>query len=40
MIPTVIPHFDDLWEVAVRAINFPIKRVIGNTNLTFECTIL
>ncbi|GFX61489.1 uncharacterized protein TNCV_1030781 [Trichonephila clavipes] len=32
----VSPHFGGLWEAGVKSIKYPLKRVIGNTNLTFE----
>ncbi|GFS70154.1 integrase catalytic domain-containing protein [Trichonephila clavipes] len=34
--PTVSPHFGGLWEAGVKSIKYHLKRVIGNTNLTFE----
>ncbi|GFS77592.1 integrase catalytic domain-containing protein [Trichonephila clavipes] len=34
--PPVSPHFGGLWEAGVKSIKYYLKRVIGNTNLTFE----
>ncbi|GFV80136.1 integrase catalytic domain-containing protein [Trichonephila clavipes] len=34
--PPVSPHFGGLWEAGVKSIKYPLKRVIGITNLTFE----
>ncbi|GFX79096.1 integrase catalytic domain-containing protein [Trichonephila clavipes] len=34
--PPVSPHFGGLWEAGVKSINYHLKSVIGNTNLTFE----
>ena len=34
--PPGAPHFGGLWESAVRSAKFHIKRVIGDTTLTFE----
>ncbi|GFV25538.1 integrase catalytic domain-containing protein [Trichonephila clavipes] len=34
--PPVSPHFGGLWEAGVKSIKYHLKRVIGNTNLTFE----
>ncbi|GFT13991.1 integrase catalytic domain-containing protein [Trichonephila clavipes] len=30
------PHCGGLWEAGVKSIKYQLKRVIGNTNLTFE----
>ncbi|GBM52953.1 hypothetical protein AVEN_111307-1 [Araneus ventricosus] len=35
-IPPLSPHFGGLWEAGVKSVKFHLKRVIGNTNLTFE----
>ncbi|GBM48198.1 hypothetical protein AVEN_72475-1 [Araneus ventricosus] len=35
-IPPLSPHFGGLWEAGVESVKFHSKRVIGNTNLTFE----
>ncbi|GFX12004.1 integrase catalytic domain-containing protein [Trichonephila clavipes] len=34
--PPVSPHFGGLWEAGVKSIKYHLKRVIGNTNLTFD----
>ncbi|GFT81900.1 integrase catalytic domain-containing protein [Trichonephila clavipes] len=34
--PPVSPHFGGLWEAGVKSIKYHLKRVIRNTNLTFE----
>ncbi|GFW17257.1 integrase catalytic domain-containing protein [Trichonephila clavipes] len=34
--PPVSPHFGGLGEAGVKSIKYHLKRVIGNTNLTFE----
>ncbi|GFW13334.1 integrase catalytic domain-containing protein [Trichonephila clavipes] len=34
--PPVSPHFGGLWEAGVKSIKYHLKRVNGNTNLTFE----
>ncbi|GFX20096.1 DUF5641 domain-containing protein [Trichonephila clavipes] len=34
--PPVSPHFGGLWEAGVKSIKYHLRRVIGNTNLTFE----
>lgn len=35
-IPTYAPHFGGIWEAGVKSAKYHIKRVIGNSNLTFE----
>lgn len=35
-IPSYSPHFGGLWESSVKSCKFHIKRVAGNTPLTFE----
>ncbi|GBN13891.1 hypothetical protein AVEN_236942-1 [Araneus ventricosus] len=30
------PHFGGLWEDGIKSVKFHLKRVIGNTNLSFE----
>lgn len=34
--PTHAPHFGGIWEAGVKSAKFHMKRVIGNTFLTFE----
>ncbi|GFV96520.1 integrase catalytic domain-containing protein [Trichonephila clavipes] len=34
--PPVSLHFGGLWEAGVKSIKYHLKRVIGNTNVTFE----
>lgn len=36
MIPASGPHFGGLWEASVKLIKFHLKRVLGNTTLTYE----
>lgn len=40
-IPAYSPHFGGIWEAGVKAAKYHIKRVMGNTHLTFEelCTL-
>lgn len=35
-IPAYAPHMGGIWEAGVRSAKFHIKRVMGNTHLTFE----
>ncbi|XP_075990125.1 uncharacterized protein LOC142985763 [Anticarsia gemmatalis] len=35
-IPAYAPHFGGIWEAGVKSAKYHIKRVIGNSNLTFE----
>ena len=35
-IPEHFPHFGGLWEAAVKSMKTQLKRVIGDTKLTFE----
>lgn len=35
-IPPRSPHFGGIWESAVKAIKFHLRRVIGNVSLTYE----
>lgn len=34
--PTYAPHFGGIWEAGVKSAKYHIKRVMGNTHLTFE----
>ncbi|XP_029166192.1 uncharacterized protein LOC114936993 [Nylanderia fulva] len=34
--PPAVPHFGGLWETAVKSTKFHLRRVIGETTLTFE----
>ncbi|CAG9137710.1 unnamed protein product [Plutella xylostella] len=40
-IPAYAPHFAGYWEAGIKSAKYHIKRVMGNTNLTFEelCTL-
>ncbi|XP_045501008.1 uncharacterized protein LOC123698434 [Colias croceus] len=35
-IPAYAPHFGGIWEAGVKSAKYHIKRVMGNTHLTFE----
>ncbi|CAK1596633.1 unnamed protein product [Parnassius mnemosyne] len=35
-IPSYAPHFGGIWEAGVKSAKFHIKRVMGNSHLTFE----
>ncbi|GFX48215.1 integrase catalytic domain-containing protein [Trichonephila clavipes] len=35
-IPPSSPHFGDIWESGIRSVKFHLKRVLGETILTFE----
>ncbi|XP_026331032.1 uncharacterized protein LOC113238419 [Hyposmocoma kahamanoa] len=35
-IPVYAPHFGGIWEAGVKSAKYHIKRVMGNTHLTFE----
>ncbi|XP_059056144.1 uncharacterized protein LOC131850012 [Achroia grisella] len=35
-IPPNAPHFGGIWEASVRSIKFHLKRILGNTTLTYE----
>ena len=34
--PPATPHFNGLWEAAVKSAKFHLKRVIGENSFTFE----
>lgn len=34
--PAYAPHFGGIWEAGVKSAKQHVKRVMGNTNLTFE----
>lgn len=35
-IPAYSPHFGGIWEAGVKSAKFHLKRVVGNSHLTFE----
>lgn len=35
-IPAYAPHFGGLWEAGIKSAKHHIKRILGNTNLTYE----
>ena len=35
-IPPAAPHFGRIWEAGVKSMKYHLKRVIGDTNLTYE----
>ncbi|XP_028169525.1 uncharacterized protein LOC114359370 [Ostrinia furnacalis] len=35
-IPSYAPHFGGIWEIGIKSAKFHIKRVMGNSHLTFE----
>ncbi|GFX49596.1 DUF5641 domain-containing protein [Trichonephila clavipes] len=35
-IPSLSPHFGELWEAGFNSVKFHLKRVVGSINLTFE----
>lgn len=39
--PSYAPHFGGIWEAGVKSAKYHVKRVMGNTHLTFEelCTL-
>lgn len=40
-IPPLTPHFGGIWEAGIKSMKFHLKRIIGETTLTFEelCTV-
>lgn len=34
--PSYAPHFGGIWEAGVKSAKYHIRRIMGNTNLTFE----
>ncbi|XP_075990342.1 uncharacterized protein LOC142985995 [Anticarsia gemmatalis] len=35
-IPTYAPHFGGIWEAGIKSPKYHLKRIIGNSHLTFE----